>query len=972
MQRWRSLALLTLLLMLPCAMATSQDLKAALLQARAEKQRQLLIQTHENLLSSELAKSILDEANNLRLNGNYPRALILCELARKISEKIHEPSGIAQALNDAALVFYYQDKYQNAIEYNEKSLALRRELNDQHGIAESLNNMGRVYYLQEKHDFARDYFQKSLSVSEAIHDDAEISDSYEYLGNLNERLGNFSEALEDHQKSLQIRESSGDKSRILHSSYALGHLFSLLANFDDAMEYLKKTLALAESLNDQYLIVSSLNEIGYIYLEWDDHEKALQYFVKSLKVAEDIKSQTFISNNLTFIGYIHFAQGNYTLAREYYQKSLNLSKKWGIKSEISQSLRVIGRTYDSEGDLNTALAYYNQSLKLYQQWGDLTEVETLTEDIGGIHMDQGNHQQALKDFQKSLQLSRTQGSKTGLAVSLNNLGDEYLRIGQYQKAVEYAQEADQLSAELGMIRRQSIAKTIMGQAQLKLDHPDLAEKAFAQAIELNEELRNKVAGDEQEQERSFENKLEPYHNMIELLIDQNRTAEAFTFAERAKARVLLDVLHTGRTSISKAMTASEQQQEKKLNHQLTSLNAELSVENQKQDPDTNRISELNGSIQKARLDYEAFQTAVSAAHPELKIQRGEVATISLQDSSAQLVPDNTAILEYVVAKDKTYLFLIEHDQQHSVYSIDVSQKVLAARIEEFRKQIADRNTNFHAASKELFKLLIAPAIGMLKQKTSLIIVPDAELWNLPFQALEISLNHFLLEDFEVSYVPSITVLREMSNHHTTINTPSLLAIGNPRTQVTVLPESEVEVKKLAMLYDNSRTKVYVGKDATESRFKAEAGSYSILHLATHGIVDNNSPMYSKLVFSQTNENPDEDGFLEAWEILNLNLNADLVILSACDTAQGRIGPGEGMIGLAWTLFVAGASTTVVSQWEVDSTSTTELMIDLHRNLQLQHLSKQEALRQAELKLLKTKSYHHPFYWAGFVLIGNVS
>jgi CHAT domain-containing protein/tetratricopeptide (TPR) repeat protein len=970
-ERWRWFSLLTLLLIVPSAIAALQDLKAALLQARTEKHRQFLIQTHETLLTSELAKSILDEANNSRLKGNYPRALMLCDLARKVFQKISDSSGTAQALNDAALVFYYQDKYQTAIEYNEKSLALREELNDKHGIAESLNNIGRVYYLQEKHDIARDYFQKSLAVSEAIHDDAEISDSYEYLGNLNERSGNFSEALEDHQKSLQIRERLGDKSRILHSSYALGHLFSLLANFDDAMDYLKKSLALAETLNDQYLVVSSLNEIGYIYLEWDDHENALQFFVKSLKVAEQLKSQTYISNNLMFIGYIHFAQGNYSLAREYYQKSLNLSKKWGIKSEISQSLRVIGRTYDSEGDFNTALAYYNRSLKLYQEWGDLSEIETLSEDIGGIHMDQGKHEQALKDFQKCLQLNRTLGNKSGLAVALNNLSDEYLRIGEYQKAVEAAQETDQLSAELGMIRRRSIANTIIGQAQLKLDHPDLAEKAFEKAIELNEELRSKVAGTEQEQERSFENKLEPYHNIIELLIDQNRTDEAFTFAERAKARVLLDVLHTGRTSITKAMTAAEQHEEKRLNHQLTSFNAELSAENQKRDPDPKRISELNGSIQKARLDYEAFQTTVSAAHPELKIQRGEVTTISLQDSSAHLVADNTAILEYVVAKDKTFLFVIEHDQQQH-FSIDLGQKVLAARIENLRKQIADRNPNFHAASRELFKLLIAPSIEMLKQKTSLIIVPDAELWNLPFQALEISPNHFLLEDFEVSYVPSVTVLREMSNRHTAVSATSLLAIGNPHIQLTALPESEVEVKKVATLYDNSRTKIYVGKDATESRFKAEAGNYSILHLATHGIVDNNSPMYSKLVFSQTDENADEDGFLEAWEILNLNLNADLVILSACDTAQGRIGPGEGMIGLAWTLFVAGASTTVVSQWEVDSTSTTALMIDLHRNLQLQHLSKQEALRQAELKLLKTKSYHHPFYWAGFVLIGNVS
>ena len=123
----------------------------------------------------------------------------------------------------------------------------------------------------------------------------------------------------------------------------------------------------------------------------------------------------------------------------------------------------------------------------------------------------------------------------------------------------------------------------------------------------------------------------------------------------------------------------------------------------------------------------------------------------------------------------------------------------------------------------------------------------------------------------------------------------------------------------------------------------------------------------------TNSCPDtdteEDGILEAWEIMNLKLNAELVVLSACDTAFGKIQKGEGMIGLAWSLFVAGSPTTIASQWKVDSASTTELMLDFHQNLKT-NISKAEALRQASLKLLHTDEYHHPFYWAPYVLIGD--
>jgi CHAT domain-containing protein len=129
-------------------------------------------------------------------------------------------------------------------------------------------------------------------------------------------------------------------------------------------------------------------------------------------------------------------------------------------------------------------------------------------------------------------------------------------------------------------------------------------------------------------------------------------------------------------------------------------------------------------------------------------------------------------------------------------------------------------------------------------------------------------------------------------------------------------------------------------------------------------------MYSHVVLAQSGDQK-EDGLLEAWEIMQMDLQADLAVLSACETARGRIGAGEGVIGLSWALFVAGCPTTVVSQWKVESSSTTELMLAFHRNLQL-GANKSEALRQAALKLMNDKRYNHPFYWAGFIVVGNAN
>ncbi|HKV42256.1 MAG TPA: CHAT domain-containing protein, partial [Blastocatellia bacterium] len=183
-----------------------------------------------------------------------------------------------------------------------------------------------------------------------------------------------------------------------------------------------------------------------------------------------------------------------------------------------------------------------------------------------------------------------------------------------------------------------------------------------------------------------------------------------------------------------------------------------------------------------------------------------------------------------------------------------------------------------------------------------------------------------------------------------------------------LPETRGMVAALGKLYGPEHSRLYLGADASEDRLKAEASKCRILQIAAHGIVNNTSPMYSQIVLSRPAGSLD-DGTLEAWEVLNLDLNADLVVLTACETARGRVGAGEGMIGLTWAFFVAGCPTTVATQWKVEAESTTPLMVEFHRNL-LAGVGKSEALRRAELKVMRTKQYAHPFYWAGFVIVGS--
>jgi CHAT domain-containing protein len=216
----------------------------------------------------------------------------------------------------------------------------------------------------------------------------------------------------------------------------------------------------------------------------------------------------------------------------------------------------------------------------------------------------------------------------------------------------------------------------------------------------------------------------------------------------------------------------------------------------------------------------------------------------------------------------------------------------------------------------------------------------------------------------------------------------LLALGNPTVgkdtiehttlslrgeKLNPLPEAEEEVRGVGRLYGPAHSRIYIGPEASEARVKADAGQAEVLHFATHSMLDDAAPLYSHLVLAGGDAG--EDGLLEAWELMQMDLKADLAVLSACETARGHFGAGEGMVGLTWALFVAGVPTTVVSQWKVESASTRDLMVSFHRRLQASdsaktRTSKADALRMASIGLLRNPETSHPFYWAGFVLVGD--
>jgi CHAT domain-containing protein len=1019
--------------------SSEEELAVALVEAKTESERKQLLGADKELVTVALVQALLAQGRRLFAQSKHSQVIAIFSLAGEIANQLGDKKSSSTAFRGIGAGHHLQSNYTQALEYYFKSLRLAEEIGDKTAIALTVDNIGLIHQRQSNYTQAMEYFKRSLRLAEEIGDKSAIAYTLSNIGDIHQRQSNHTQALEHYQKSLRLAEEIGDKNGIANTVGSIGHVYQRQSNYTQALEYYQRGLKLAEETGSKSGISSLLNSIGTIHQRQGNYTQALEDFHKSLKIKEEIgdkgemaltlgnignihllqgnytqaleyyfnslkiKEETGdkrgIGTTLGNIGNIHHLQGNYTQALEYYQRGLKLAEEIGNKGGIAHTVGRIGLAHKRQGNNAQALEYYLRSLRLAEEIGDKSGISSILLSIGALHHSQGNYTQALEDFHKSLKIAEEIGEKAFIGYALSSLGRVHQSQGNHKQAVASANRAADLAQQLGSPEKLWEARIVAGQAYQALNQPDEAKKAFADAISAIEETRNQIAGNEQQQQQFFAEKLAPYYGMVSLLIEQNNNSDALDFAERAKARALLDVLQTGKLNITKAMSLAEKHQEQKFNSELVSLNAQIYTEKLRSQPDQARLKDLNTRLQKARLDLEAFQTSLYAAHPELKVQRGQTQTLSLIDAAALIPDDKTALLEFVVSEDQTFLFVLTKNKSVSpsaadlkVYRIYIKQKELAKLCQEFRQRLADRRITYQDIATQLYDLLLKPARISLVGKTNLLIVPDGVLWELPFQALQSRRDHFLIEDSAISYAPSLTVLHKVVNTRQTRSTTSatsLLAVGNPIVagetstrvksvlmdeQLLPLPEAERQVKLLEKLYTASHSKVYVGQAASEQRVKAEAGGSRILHLATHGILNDASPMYSQIVLARSPGDSNEDGLLEAWEIMNMELKADLVVLSACETARGKLGAGEGMIGLSWALFVAGSPATVVSQWKVESASTTELMVEFHRNLRVenrgQRMTKSDAMRRAALKLLKMKDYRHPFYWAAFVIIGD--
>lgn len=884
---------------------------------------------------------------------------------------------VAEALHNIGLVYSSMTITPKAIEFYEEALSLRRAAKDRAGLATTLDNLGLVYLHAGEMQKASDYINQALTLFRELNDRKGVANALNNIGGIHLTLGDYRKALEYFDQALELRRALGQRREESIALNNIGRVHDLLGEPQKALDYHRQALQIRRALGDRLMEAASLNNIGLIYDWLGEKEKALEHYKQALELFRAANDRNLEATALNNIGgfYLNTLKDSKP-ALDYYTRSLEIRRALGQPIELAIMLDNIGHLYKTSGDPRKALEYHRQALKIRQNSGD----------------------------------------RLGEAASLNNMGAAHYSLGELSTAFDYLNQALKLYRLLGHRSREAIA--LYGLAMIERDRDNLDESRVCMeaSLKIVESLRSGLAS--QELRASFLAQRQDYYEFhIDLLmrLHQREPAKAhnlaaFQASERAHARSLLELLAEARVDVEQGISPELKQRERAAHLRIARTQAQLIEAYSQAQPDRSKTAVLEEELKQADDEREQLRAEIRQRHPPYaQLQYPEAP--ELKDVQS-LLDNRSVLLEYALGQKTSFLFAVTREDFLVVRLPPAS--ALGADVEALRALITSRpqRSDFEKQikhSRKIFQDLLEPASKLLAGKQRLIIVPSGILHYLPFEVLltkgeEKALATmtparlpYLLRDYAISYVPSAAVLTSLRNRPAkSAAGKSFIAFADPvYADVTQSPlvltqpnlsnafgderpwrlgrllETRREVEQISALFPKDQVSLLLREEASEENAKTAGrfNQFRFVHFATHGLLNEEKPSHSGLVLNLDSAQKSEDGLLQAYEIFNLKLNADLVVLSGCETGLGKDVKGEGLVGLSHAFFYAGTPSLVVSLWKVQDRSTADLMVNLYREIGRTQ-TKSEALRQAKLSLIQQGRYADPYYWAPFVLTGD--
>ncbi|MEM1322404.1 MAG: CHAT domain-containing protein [Bacteroidota bacterium] len=804
------------------------------------------------------------------------------------------------------------------------------------------------------------------------------------------------------------------------------------SNYDRAIELYKEALRISEEKEDKTYIGALHLNIASAYWYKGDYDVSLDYFNKTLQLYQNgSKAQkNNITNVYSFIGKCYDAKNELDSALVYYQKSLDAipekmrSTAFGTRRQII-AYQYIAEVYLDKKEYESCNDYIARALRL-QTGEQAYRLDASYNLLGKLSQEKKDYDSALANFQKSLDISKEEfkhyEKSREIALKLAAIAEMYDDKKDYTQAVNYYQEAlialaegfdnrdpsvnpstEQLLSRLEAMHFLQSKGAIYYKKYLKSQTtPDLlvANNCYQKAVQLIQLIRQSHLAEGSKQDLA-ENTASIYEGAITVALALHQSTNeakyleaAFALAESNKAILLLESINANTAKGFAGLPNDLLQKEQELKVDIAFYEQQLSQEQQRQaDRNTDMIKTYEDRLFDLKQDYnqliERFEQDYPAYH-ELKYNTTLASTDQIRQD---LLQTQEALLEYFVGEEKAWLF-VHTTTQLQVFELS-SIEELPDAIAQLRSIIdtapegrdaAQDYRQFGALAHQLYRQLLQPAEGLLASGIQkLYIIPDHQLNYIPFEILlreaapetvSYSPNKlaYLFEDFTISYDYSATLLRKNGLAKPSQASNNFIgfapSFGNEVATAGVrscdeeglysLRCSQNEVESILELVEGSPL---LALQANKAAFKQEAKDYRILHLATHACINEQDPMLNRIYLA--------DGFISNYELYNLQLNADLAVLSACNTGSGKLVRGEGVMSLSRGFIHAGCPSTLMSLWSVDDCATSTIMLGFYEQLS-QGQPKDEAMHQARLNYLASadKSHRHPYYWAAFVQFGT--
>ena len=812
------------------------------------------------------------------------------------------------------------------------------------------------------------------------------------MGLWHDKMGEYEQAIAYYQQALAMMQQEAPN--YTHTLNHLAGIYQDLGDYEKALTLILKAVEINEKYfgenNLQHIIL--LNDLGLLYYDLGEYKKAKKLYLKAKKIADqtiasDHAQMAILFNNLALL---HQDDGDSEQALACFKKAYEIEKKILEEShpDLALSLHNIGTVYHDLDNYEKALYYYQAATQIEEAaWGiHHPDLNVSYNNMAFLHLEHGHFEAAKILLQKTIYGC----TYFNQPLEITTAWCDSLLAVSYPSNDHLDNTIITLNYIDSYVRRHP---TLQQKAEKRLLLADLM-------VQLLSKLRNDLYN-EKDKLRVLRKSTHLLKRQLSLLQAPQQSAQAFTISDLNKSTLLLQATQSEEDYQMGNLPDSLIELDKQLYQRKAQLQAALLENRPKEEKE-----QLRSLLIEVHQAIELFQKELQEFYPayyQLKYQENRITVKQVQAT----LPPATALLEYFITDSLVHIFYIDQQQvqwkQHPIGVKQLYKKIQAFRqaLSNYSLLIKDEQKAYHNYTKHahwFYQQLLAPVLEGKEDLEQLIVVPDGALGFLPFEAFLVEEApqdigpyqqlHYLLQDYNISYNYSAALWKQNTESSSQSNNGQLLAVAANyelldssnwfnrlpaikaiRKGLTPLPSARAEVEALEKHFKGFFA---FDRQASEQLVKQKAPDYAILHFATHGILDREEPVLSSLALTETGDST-ENNFWQAYEISKMELKADLVVLSACETGFGKLEEGNGIASLARSFMYAGAPSLVVSLWQVNDYATSTIMQNFYQHLTA-GMTKDAALRQAKLDYIAvvTGNAAHPALWSPFIQLGNTA